>query len=84
MSMFASTGVMGLTAATVTNQACGRCVVRVTGTASQINIDTMRSFMETLMAHLLLTCEFWAERLGVQRSSRHRQINPRVTGSGHM
>jgi hypothetical protein len=49
MSMFASTNVMGLTAATVTNQAFGCCVSQITGTASWINISKMRSFMESSM-----------------------------------
>ena len=88
ISMFASTGLMGLTTKTVTNQAFGRCVSQITGTASWININKMRSCMESLMAwvrqsiacnaihsvevrcaRLLLTCEFWAKRLGVRRSS---------------
>jgi hypothetical protein len=53
MSMFASTGVMGLAAATVTNLALGHCVVHVTGTTSQINIDTIHSFIEALMVRVL-------------------------------
>jgi hypothetical protein len=50
MSIFASEGVTGPTAATVTNQAVRRCVLQITRTALQINIDTMRSFMEALIA----------------------------------
>jgi CRP-like cAMP-binding protein len=115
MSIFGREGVTGLTAAAVTNQAFGRYVVQLTGTASRINVGKlhevigtrptiqrlMRCFMEALMSHVLqtvacnaihsvesrcarlilstrhqvdqeimpLTHEFWAERLGVQRSS---------------
>jgi CRP-like cAMP-binding protein len=115
MSIVGREGVTGLTAAAVTDQAFGRYVVQLTGTASRININTlhqvistrpniqrlMRCFMEALMSHILqnvacnaihsvesrcarlilstrhrvdqeimpLTHEFWAERLGVQRSS---------------
>jgi hypothetical protein len=53
MSTFASTGVMGLAAATVTNLALGHCIVHFTWTTSQITIDTIRSFMEALMVRVL-------------------------------
>jgi hypothetical protein len=41
----------------------------------------MRSFREALVAHLLLTCELWAERLGVQRSSI-KAVKGRVQKAG--
>ncbi|MBL0406419.1 Crp/Fnr family transcriptional regulator [Microvirga aerilata] len=115
MSVFGSEGVTGLTGAAVTNQAFGRYVVQITGTASRIKIAKMhevvstrpaiqrqmRHFMEAQMARVLqnvacnaihsvearcarlilstshrvdqgmipLTHEFWAERLGTQRST---------------
>ncbi len=50
MSMFTAEGVMGLIAAPGTNQVLGRCVARASGTASQINLDKMHSFMEALIA----------------------------------
>jgi CRP-like cAMP-binding protein len=115
MSVFGSEGVTGLTGAAVTNQAFGRYVVQLTGTASRIKIAKMhevistrptiqrlmRLFMEALMSRVLqtvacnaihgvearcarlilttshqvdqevipLTHEFWADRMGVQRST---------------
>lgn len=115
MSVFGSEGVTGLTGAAVTNQAFGRYVVQLTGTASRIRIAKMhevissrpsiqrlmRHFMEALMSRVLqnvacnaihtvearcarmilstrhrvdqeiipLTHEFWADRMGVQRST---------------
>jgi CRP-like cAMP-binding protein len=115
MSVFGSEGVTGLTGAAITNQAFGRYVVQLTGTASRIKIAKMhevistrptiqrlmRLFMEALMSRVLqtvacnaihgvearcarlilstshqvdqetipLTHEFWADRMGVQRST---------------
>ena len=115
MSVFGNEGVTGLTGAAVTNQAFGRYVVQLTGTASRIKIATMhevigtrpniqrlmRHFMEAQMSRVLqnvacnaihsvearcarlilstshrveqgmipLTHEFWADRMGVQRST---------------
>jgi CRP-like cAMP-binding protein len=115
MSVFGNEGVTGLTGAAVTNQAFGRYVVQLTGTASRIKIARMhevistrsniqrlmRHFMEAQMARVLqnvacnaihsvearcarlilstshqvdqrmipLTHEFWADRLGTQRST---------------
>jgi CRP-like cAMP-binding protein len=67
MSVFGSEGVTGLTGAAVTNQAFGRYVVQLTGTASRIKIAKMhevisarpniqrlmRHFMEALMSRVL-------------------------------
>jgi CRP-like cAMP-binding protein len=67
MSVFGSEGVTGLTGAAVSNQAFGRYVVQLTGTASRIKIAKMhevistrpaiqrlmRHFMEALMARVL-------------------------------
>jgi CRP-like cAMP-binding protein len=115
MSVFGNEGVTGLTGAAVTNQAFGRYVVQLTGTASRIKITKvhevistspniqrlMRHFMEAQMSRVLqnvacnaihsvearcarlilstshrvdqgvipLTHEFWADRLGTQRST---------------
>jgi CRP-like cAMP-binding protein len=115
MSVYGSEGVTGLTGAAVTNQAFGRYVVQLTGTASRIKMAKlhevvstrpaiqrlMRHFMEALMSRVLqnvacnaihsvearcarlilstshrvkqeimpLTHEFWADRLGTQRST---------------
>jgi CRP-like cAMP-binding protein len=67
MSIFGREGVTGLTAAAITNQAFGRYVVQLTGTASRITVGKlhevigarpniqrlMRCFMEALMSHVL-------------------------------
>jgi CRP-like cAMP-binding protein len=69
MSVFGSEGVTSLTGAAVTNQAFGRYVVQLTGTASRIKIAKMhevistrpniqrlmRNFMEALMSRVLQT-----------------------------
>ena len=67
MSIFGSEGVTGITGGAVTNQAFGRYVVQLTGTASRIKVTKlhevlstrpniqrlMRHFMEALMARVL-------------------------------
>jgi CRP-like cAMP-binding protein len=67
MSVFGSEGVTGLTGSVVTNQAFGRYVVQLTGTASRIKMAKMhevisarpniqrliRNFMEALMSRVL-------------------------------
>lgn len=81
MSMFARAGVISPTAATVTNQAVRRCVVQVTGTASQINLDTMRNFIEALMVRILQNMACKAIHSAEARCSRlpiHVSPGPRV------
>src|SRR5918993_2921020 len=47
MSVFGNEGVTGLTGAAVTNQAFGRYVVQLTGTASRIKIAKMHEVIST-------------------------------------
>jgi hypothetical protein len=80
MSVFGSEGVTGLTGATVTNQAFGRYVVQLTGTASRIKIAKMHEAIST-RPNIQRLMRLFMEAL-MLRIARRSGLRARRSGSG--